>query len=298
MSINRTNSPSYGSREETPPAASCKDHYLFLLEFYVKQASGSRLAKLNKMFFVPTSVSFEFLDFADQDLEVVPVDSLFQPRIGVANNVEIFNAGKSVLFAIEYDTVMDRNAKMILKIVVCKKMPNRVKPNILFGIGELNLSDQYAALRLEMLQCWRKGITTSKVFNGQVPLVHNEVLTGSLDIFVRMSGFGQKIVTEFDAPMPQDPTTFVFGAGEFDQHLAYTCREVDSRTDLFEESSEDLETSGTCPVCVPKRYPCVPCGKMAAVEEMDEIRIEKRESTVASEKKLKRMVNKWCLKKK
>lgn len=275
--------PAYGSREEEPPEG-CKEYYLFLLEFYVKEASGDRLAKLNQMFFVPTSVSFGFLDFVDEDdLQVTPVDPLFQPQAGIANDVEVFNAGKSVLFAVDFDAVMDRTAKMILKMIVKKRMPDDIKPDILVGTGELDLSGQYAALRLETLQCWRQGITTSKTFDGQLPLIHSTDLTGKLDVFVRMSCFGQTIVTDFDAPAPQDSKTFVFGAEEVDRSLAYKFRKVDSR-DLFQDSSKDLQGSVTCPVCLPERYPCVPCGKMAAVEERDEIMRDARATTAVERK--------------
>lgn len=267
MSAKSVKSPLYGSREQASPEV-CKEHYLFLLELFVKQASSDRLAKLNQMFFIPTSVHFGFLDFVDEnDLTVTPVNLLFEPQAGVANDVEIFNAGKSVLFAVDHETVTNRSVKMILKLTVKKQMPDGIKPDILVGVGELDLSGQYAALRLEMLQCWKKGVTTSKVFDGQIPLIHNQNLSGNLDIFVRMSGFGQTIVTEFDAPIEQDSSTFIFGSGELDQVLSYKCRKMDSRTiDLFEDSSEELRT---CPVCEPERYPCVPCGKLAAVEERD-----------------------------
>lgn len=254
----------------------------------MRQASGDRLAKLNRMFFVPTSVHFGFLDFVDEnDLTVTPVNLLFQPQAGVANDVEIFNAGKSVLFAVDHETVTNRSVKMILKLTVKKQMPNGIKPDILVGVGELDLSGQYAALRLEMLQYWRKGVATSKIFDGHIPLIHNQNLSGNLDIFVRISGFGQTIITEFDAPIAQDPSTFIFGSGELDQVLSYKCRKMDSRTvDLFEDSSEELRT---CPVCVPERYPCVPCGKLAAVEERDkgDNGMAERKDTVHAKKKVK-----------
>lgn len=261
--------PAYGSREDDYSPEGCKEYYLFLLEFYVKDASGDRLAKLNQMFFVPTSIRFEFLDFVDEDdLQVTPVDPLFQPQAGIANDVEVFNMGKSVLFAVDYDAVTDRTAKMILKIFVKKRMPDDIKPDILVGTGELDLSAHYAALRLETLQCWRQGITTSKTFDGEVPLIHSTDLTGKLNIFVRMSGFGQTIVTDFNAPAPQDSETFVFGAEEVDESLAYKFRKVSSRADdLFRDSNNDLPRPATCPVCLPERYPCIPCGKTGAVEK-------------------------------
>ncbi|XP_050456963.1 uncharacterized protein LOC126854374 [Cataglyphis hispanica] len=280
--MSSANLPLYGSHEEDLSEV-CREHYLFLLELFVKQASGERLAKLNQMFFVPTSIHFGFFDFVDEDdLTVTPVDLFFQPQAGVANDIEIFNAGKSVLFAIDHETVTDRTAKMILKITAKKKMPDNIKPDILVGVGELDLSGQYAALRLEMLQCWRKGVTTSKVFDGQISLIHNENLSSNLDIFVRISSFGQTIVTEFDGPIAQDSSMFIFGSGEVDQVLSYKCRKMDSRTiELLEDSCEALPT--TCPICEPERslYPCMPCGKLAAVEERDkgDIGIARRKIT-------------------
>lgn len=260
----------YDSHEQAPLRV-CKEHYLLLLELYVKQASGDRLAKLNQMYFVPTSVHFEFLDFVDvNELMVTPVDPLFQPQVSVVNEVEIFNVGKSVLFAIDSEAAMNRMIKMILKITVKKQMPDAIKPDVLVGTGELDLSGQYAALRIEMMQDWKNSVTVSKEFDGQVPLTYNGNLSGNLDVFVRISGLGQTIVTDFDAPIAQDPLTFIFGTGEVERIL-YKCREVDSHTiDVFEDSSEDIQKSITCPVYIPEKYPCVPCGKLAAVEKRDE----------------------------
>ncbi|XP_011645983.1 uncharacterized protein LOC105432739 [Pogonomyrmex barbatus] len=265
----------------------CKEHYLLLLELYVKQASGDRLAKLNQMFFVPTSVHFGFLDFVNEnDLKITPVDPLFQSAVRTIDDVEVFNVGKSVLFAVDSEAMMNRAVKMILKITAKKQMPDAIKPDVVVGAGELDLSGQYAALRIEMIQDWKSGIATSKEFDGEVPLIYNGNLSCNLDIFVRMSGFGQMIVTEFDDPVARDSSTFVFGTEETDRVLLYKCREVDSRIDLFEDSSGDLQSPITCPVCMPERYPCVPCGKLGAVEEGDRD-VRRKEDDRIIERRLK-----------
>lgn len=262
--------------EQAPPQI-CKENYLFLLELYVKQASSDRLVKLNQMFFVPTSVHFEFLDFVDEnDLMVTPIDSLFQSQIGIVNKSEVFNVGKSILFAIDSEAITNLMVKMILKITVKKQMPNAIKPDVLVGSGELDLSNQYAALLMEMMQYCKNNVTTSKEFDGQVPLIYNGNLSGNLDIFVRISGLGQIIVTEFDTPIARDSSTFIFGTGEANQlyKVSYK-REVDT-TDVFGDSCEDLQKPITS-ACIPEKYPCVPCGKLGAVEERDEKIRKKRD---------------------
>ncbi|XP_012541909.2 uncharacterized protein LOC105839857 [Monomorium pharaonis] len=288
MITGKINTLVFNNQAEQAPSV-CEEHYLLLLELYVKQASGNdRLAKLNQMFFVPTSVYFGFLDFVDEDdLMVTPVDPFFQSQVGVINDVEVFNVGKSVLFAIDSEAAMSRSVKLILKFTVKKQMPDAIKPDVIVGVGELDLSGQYAALRIEMIQDWKNNITTSKEFDGQVPLFYNGSLSGNLEVFVRISGLGQMIVTEFNAPIPQDLSTFVFGTREADQILSYKCREVDSRTiGIFKDSSEDLQKPIDCPVCVPEKYPCIPCGKLAAVEKRDE-KIRKKEDDGLAERKLK-----------
>jgi len=259
----------YDNLEEDMFVEDCKEYYLFLLEFFVKRVSGSRLAKLNQMFYVPTSVHISFLDFVDEnELQVTPVDPLFQPQAGIATEVEIFNSGKSVLFAVDHDSATDRNAKLILAINVKKRMPEGIKPDVLVGSCELDLSSAYAALRIETLQCWRKGVTISKTFDDQLELLHNDHVSGCIQMYARISSYGQTIVTEFDAP--RDPMSFIFGAGEMNQSLLYQCDKltIDS-IDLLKNSTDDLENSGICSVCTPKPQICIPCKRRGAVQNKE-----------------------------
>lgn len=265
--------PEYGSREEKPPPENCKEYYLLLLEFYVKEVSGDRVTKINQMFSVPTVVHFEFLDFVnDDDLQVTPVDRLFQSQKDIANDVEVFNVGKSVLFAVSFDT-MTNDVKLIIKFIVKKQIPDNINldsKDILVGTGELDLSKQYNALQLEMLQCWRQDITTSKTFNGQVPLFHDMNNAGELNVFVRLSSFGQTIVTDFNAPVPQDSRTFVFGAQTIDQKSTYKFRKVDSCTDnLSQNSNKNVQGSVKDSMCQLEKF-CKLFEEVTAVEEKDE----------------------------
>lgn len=285
MLANRIKSSLYGTYEQIP-SNDYKEYYLLLLEFFIKQASSNRLAKLNQMFFAPTTVYFGFLDFVDDDdLMVTAIDQL---QTSIADNIQIFNTGKSVLFSVDHAIMMDRTVQMILNITVKKQMPDGIKPDVLVGISKLDLSKQYAALRMEMLQCCRKNVMSSKVFDGQVPLIHNGTLSGNLDIFVRISGFGQTIITELNkSPILGDSSTFVFGTKEVDQIFLYKCRKMDFRTvDFCEDSSEHIQSSVNC--SIPEKYLCKPCDRLLAIDENYEtIRNKENNRKVRRQKKIK-----------
>ncbi|KZC08359.1 PREDICTED: uncharacterized protein LOC107186470 [Dufourea novaeangliae] len=249
-----------GSREVT--VTEPKEQYLFLLEFLVNHVTGDRLAKLNQMFFVPTSISINFLHFVeDETIEITPVDPLFQPQAGIADDVEYFYSGCSVLFAIDQRTVLNRILDFIVTLGVEKKMPEGVKPNVLIGTGQLDMSKHFAALRKEMLQCWHRLAPPPKCFEGEVPLMYEDIEVGTVCMFVRISAFGETIVTEFDAPPDMDIDTYVFRSNEVDQRsLGYKCRIVDSKNaDIGADSALDLTGGPPCRVCVKEQHPCTPC---------------------------------------
>ncbi|XP_076760302.1 uncharacterized protein LOC143428910 [Xylocopa sonorina] len=241
-----------------------KEQYLFLLEFFIQHMTSERLAKLNQMFFVPTTISVEFLDFTGNDgIEITSVDPLFQPQAGVAEDIEYFYSGRSVIFAINRYTVINKLFDLLVKLCVQKKMPEAVKPDVMVGNGEVDLSKHFAALRKEMLQCWHKMAPPPRVFEGEIPLIHNDVIVGAISIFVRISGFGQTIVTEFESPPDRIISSYVFKTDETEQKpAAYKCRIVDSRIgDVCRDSKEELVKGETpCCVCIRKEHPCTPCG--------------------------------------
>ncbi|KAK9310474.1 hypothetical protein QLX08_000227 [Tetragonisca angustula] len=256
--------PEFGARDIVPPDS--KEQYLFLLEFFIHRVTSERLAKLNQMFFVPTTISVEFLHFAGKDgIEITPVDPLFQPQAGVADDVEYFFSGRSVMFAIDQYTVLNKLLDLFVRLCVQKKMPEGVKPDVLVGKGELDLSKHFAALRKEMLQCWHKMAPPPKVFEGEVPLIYNGNTIGGVCVYVRISAFGQTIVTEFDAPPERTVSSYIFkgGSGISERSPTYKCRIVDSRiANICRDSMEELLKDGPpCRVCIKEEHPCTPCGQ-------------------------------------
>lgn len=255
-------------------------YYLFLMEVFVKRVSSDRLAKLNQMFAVPTVVQFGFLDFADEDedLTVIPADSLNQSRSDVTIRFETFNSGKSILFPLDYNEVANCSAEMILNFTVKKQMSDNIIPKcILVGTGTLNMSKQYLALRKEMLKCWGADVTTStKELDAQVPLIYNQNRPGTLDVFVKLSGYGETIVTEFDEPITQDFSTSLFGTGEIttiDRIVMHDYRKSDSSViDLCEASGKNLQELFNYPANMLESHFCAPCGREKIVEKDEGMR--------------------------
>ncbi|CAL7935555.1 unnamed protein product [Xylocopa violacea] len=172
----------------------------------------------------------------------------------------------SRLTRVVYEVVLVVNKlfDLIIKLCVHKKMPEGVKPDVMVGNGEVDMTKHFAALRKEMLQCWHKMAPPPRVFEGEVPLIYNDVTVGCVCMFVRISGFGQTIVTEFESPPDRTVSSYVFKTEECQEKpLAYKCRIVDSRIgDVCRESKDDLLKSGPpCRVCIPEEHPCTPCGR-------------------------------------
>ena len=239
-----------------------KEQYLFLLEFFVHRVTSERLAKLNRMFFVPTRVCLKFLDFDEDDMAVTPVDLLFEPKAGAtAEQIENFNSGLSVIFAIASYTIVNESMEFKIKLSVEKKMPETIKPDVLVGTGEIDMTKHFAALRKEMLQCVHTNYPPPKIFEGDVDLIYQDKYIGSVAIYVRISGFGQSIETEISTEAQKKSSSYVFRSiKNEDEQLAYKCRMISpSTTDVCNETN-DAKIVDPCQVCQPTKYPCTPCG--------------------------------------
>ncbi|KAJ8667990.1 hypothetical protein QAD02_009653 [Eretmocerus hayati] len=251
----------------------CKEQYLFLLEFYVRFIQSPRLAKLNEMFFVPTTVNFRFLDFRkDPELALTPVDPMFEPQAGVADDAEPFYSGRSVLFALNQDTVMDTCQEFKICMNVVKKMPEGIRPDVLVGRGQIDMSCHFAALRKELIDNTRytgsyiPNQFPSKSFEGEILLEFEGCPCGLISVFSRLSAYGQSIITEFDAPRPagdcgpSPARSFLFKANDpdcADQILGYKCRLISPSDCDFGNSSSDDQKK--CYACQQPKLPCSPC---------------------------------------
>ncbi|XP_057333765.1 uncharacterized protein LOC130672962 [Microplitis mediator] len=209
--------------------SSVKEQYLFLLEFFVHYITGDRILKLNETLRGPTSIELKFLNFQNEAIEITPTHQELSPlaRPGIrTHDVEKFYSGRSILFAIPQKVVINKNAEFKIHIRAFKKMPDDIHPDVLIGTGELDISSEFAGLRKEMLQCWNSDIPPAKNYEGPVEIYYNNQLAAVVLAYVRISTFGQSIVTAFDAPADR-AGSFVFKGDVRDQEgLAYDCKVI------------------------------------------------------------------------
>lgn len=209
--------------------SSSKEQYLFLLEFFVHYITGERVSKLNETLRGPTSILLQFLGIQNESIEITPahqqLSPLARPGIG-ARDVEKFYSGRSILFAIPQTVVVNKNAEFKINLRVYKKMPADIHPDVLIGTGELDITNEFAGLRKEMFDCWNCDVPPPKNYEGPVEIYHNNQLAAFVLAYVRISSFGQSIVTAFDAPATETGS-YIFRSEVMDQEaLAYNCRLV------------------------------------------------------------------------
>ncbi|XP_044589008.1 uncharacterized protein LOC123268175 [Cotesia glomerata] len=207
--------------------SSSKEQYLFLLEFFVHYITGERVSKLNETLRGPTSILLQFLGIQNDAIEITPAHQQLspwaRPAIG-ARDVEKFYSGRSILFAIPQTVVVNKNAEFKINLRVYKKMPADIHPDVLIGTGELDITKEFVGLRKEMFDCWNCDVPAPKNYEGPVEIYHNNQLAAFVLAYVRISSFGQSIVTAFDAPATETGS-FIFRSEFMDQEaLAYNCR--------------------------------------------------------------------------
>lgn len=240
------------------------EQYLFLLEFFVEFIRSPRLAKLNEMFFVPTTLQFEFLELEDPEFVIQPVDSAFRPILGVADEIESFASGRSVTFVLSHDLVRDKLQEFVIRAHVHKIMPDGIGPNIEVGESQLDFSPEFSALRKEFLSTRNPSCRLFKYFDGNVPLVHCGKQVGLVRTYVRLTALGQSVVTTIECPsdLKNSRTSFHF-AGEAccgdRENLEYKFRALDS-------DGGSLASGNKCWACQVPKFPCAPCGVSSGAE--------------------------------
>lgn len=88
---------------------------------------------------------------------MTPVNKMFEPQSGLNEDVEKFHSGKSVLFSLPRKSVTNVYSTFKINMNVIKKMPADIKPDVLVGRAQIDMTIQFAALRKEMLDLERYG---------------------------------------------------------------------------------------------------------------------------------------------
>lgn len=98
---------------------------------------------------------------------------------------------------------------------------------------------------------------------------------GTIDIYARISGYGQTLVTEFNSPrVDASFSSFLFKAEDCSDDNKvpnYKCRVMDPNACSFSDTSSEVRPD--CLVCKPAKLPCAPCrigsGAIVSINKKD-----------------------------
>lgn len=183
---------------------------LFLLEVLVDEVyisnSSLNLDQTTKSNLKETCVTFQFLDYPPL---VVCQEDFFKSSANQRTTQLNFKHGKSCLFSIPASKVPTLPNKFDINVSVLRK----VEPsgNIVIGNSVINLGDSFAALMHSSVSESDLPLQKSKTGKFDVYDDNNRTI-GYINSFLRLSCFGNLIVTQFQVSAIKD--TFMFKGTE------------------------------------------------------------------------------------
>lgn len=147
-------------------------------------------------------------------------------------DTQIFNKGKSCLFALPTLVLEKPLTSFPITMTVYKKLPPGVLPDVMsIGSHQIQAKDFINnILRKRIFKSSVAPSTTSKEIYKITTATGQAV--GEIEIFMRISCFGKKIITQFQIPHNRKPFLF---KGELDSPVIQ-CKKIPSNCKLVEKS--------------------------------------------------------------
>ncbi|XP_015517060.1 uncharacterized protein LOC107222283 [Neodiprion lecontei] len=198
-----------------------QEQQLFLMEFLVDKVNiPSVRAMHDDMLPVETCVSFQVLN--------LPPINICQEASSdgctcVGGDVQYFKKGKSCLFALPSIVVEKPLPTFPVTMSVYKKLPPGVLPDVmLIGTHQIQAKDLFnALLSHHVFEAGNPSRTMRETFKITTATGQN---VGEVTVFVRVSCFGKKIVTQFQIPHNKKPYLFKGAANS----PVYQCKKLPS----------------------------------------------------------------------
>ncbi|XP_033224195.1 uncharacterized protein LOC117177530 [Belonocnema kinseyi] len=200
------------------------EQHLFLIEFLVERVNiPSVRAMHDKMLPVTTCVSFQILSLPPVNIEQ---ESDSEGCVCIGGDSQIFNKGKSCLFALPTIVLEKPLYSFPIIMSVYKKLPPGVLPDVmLIGTHQIQAKNLINAVLSNRVFKSRASSKTSKDTYKITTATGQAV--GEVTVFLRVSCFGRKIVTQFQIPHNKKP--FLFKGEE--NSPVIQCKKIPSQTE-------------------------------------------------------------------
>lgn len=198
-----------------------QEQQLFLMEFLVDKVNiPSVRAMHDDILPVETCVAFQVLNLPPIN---ICQEATSDGCMCVGGDVQLFKKGKSCLFALPSIVVEKPLRTFPVTMSVYKKLPPGVLPDVmLIGTHQIQVKDLFnALLNQHVFESGNPSRTMRETFRITTATGQN---VGEVTVFVRVSCFGKKIVTQFQIPHNKKPYLFK-GA---DNSPVYQCKKLPS----------------------------------------------------------------------
>ncbi|XP_076170824.1 uncharacterized protein LOC143148406 [Ptiloglossa arizonensis] len=194
---------------------------LFLIEFLVDRVKIPMIRAIqDELLPACTCVSFQILGLPAID---VSQDALTDGCGCTDNDTQIFKKGKSCLFALPSVVLQKPLSTFPIKLSVYKKLPPEVLPDVMMvGCHQIEAKAlMNAVLSQQVFKIPNPCQTIKDTF--RITTATGQCV-GWVTVYLRVSGFGRKIVTQFQIPHNRKPYLFK-GA---DESPIFQCKKIPS----------------------------------------------------------------------
>ncbi|XP_012259382.2 uncharacterized protein LOC105687977 [Athalia rosae] len=182
-----------------------QEQQLFLMEFVVDKVNiPSVRAMYDEILPSVTCVSFQVLNLPPINISQ---EASSDGCTCVGGDVQLFKKGKSCLFALPSIVVEKPLRAFPVTMSVYKKLPPGVLPDVmLIGTYQIQVKDLFnALLNKHIFEAGNPSRTMRDTFKIFTATGQN---VGEVTVFIRVSCFGRKIVTQFQIPHNKKPYLF------------------------------------------------------------------------------------------
>ncbi|KAK2581910.1 hypothetical protein KPH14_002366 [Odynerus spinipes] len=203
------------------------NHQLFLIEFLIDRVNIPAVRAIyQEMLPVTTCVSFQVLGLPPINIyEEAPVDGC----ACVSGDTQVFRKGKSCLFALPNNVLQKPVHSFPVIMSVYKKLPPGVLPDVmLIGSHQIQLKNLVNELLSERI--FKNGNPCKSIKSTFRITTATGQSVGEVTVFIRVSCFGKKIVTQFQIPHNKKP--YLFKGSE--NSPVFQCKKIPSEIFLPE----------------------------------------------------------------